>query len=150
MGLFKGIGKVFKSVGGILGKVARGVMKFASSPLGKMLIGAGLTFLTGGAGGAMLGKLMGGLKLGKLGGIASKFLGSAKSLLSKSGLQTAFNLFKQAKKPMDIFNSVKDLMSARKATPQPAEPAYQQVANYNVAQLAAYQQARVSGHLLGA
>lgn len=79
MGLLKGIGKAFKGIGKAVGGLAKGVMKFANSPFGKLLIGAGLTFATGGLGGfaakGLLGKGLGALFGGGGGGLGGLFGG---------------------------------------------------------------------------
>lgn len=140
------LGKVFKGVGKLVGKVAKGVVKFAKSPLGKMLINVGLSFVTGGAGG-LIAKAVGGLsKLGNIGsmfsGVASKFLGSATSLLSKTGLSTVANFAKSATDSGGLLDVAKGLLSARKSTPAQPDPATTQIADSNVQQLVAYYQAQ--------
>jgi hypothetical protein len=93
MGFLSGIGKAF-------GKAFEGISKFMNSPFGKLLIGVGLTMLTGGVAGigmlgslgslgsglSALGGLGGGSMTGLFGSFASSFLGSAQSLVSGSGL----------------------------------------------------------------
>ncbi|MBI3184210.1 MAG: hypothetical protein HYZ28_18920 [Myxococcales bacterium] len=147
MGLFKKIGKAFKKIGKGIGKVAKGVVKFAKSPLGKVLIGVGLTALTGGAGAGLLAKVgLGGLKFGNLAstfsGFASKFLGPATNLLSKSGLGSVVNFAKTAVNSGDLFKMAQSLMQARKESRVQADPATNQAANFNIAQILAWVQAQ--------
>jgi hypothetical protein len=138
------IGKVFKGVGKAVGGLAKGVAKFAKSPLGKVLLGVGLTALTGGAGAGIFAKALVGSKLGSLGtmfsGVASKFLGSAANLLSKAGLSTLGSFAKQALNSGDLLGMVKNLMTARANSPQQVDPTTNAAANYNIAQMMAFMQ----------
>ena len=148
MGFLGGIGKVFKKIGSVVGKVASGVIKFAQSPLGKMLIGVGLSMVTGGAGG-ILAKVIGGAsKLGNLGsvvsGMASRFLGPATNLLSNSGLSGLAGLAQRATSSGDLLGMVTNLMGARRENPQPQiDRSAQDMANFNIQQMMAYQQAQL-------
>ena len=142
-----GIGKVFKKVGSAIGKVAKGVVKFAQSPFGKLLINVGLTFLTGGAGGlltkglGMLGKLGGGNLLGTFGGLASKFLGPAQNLLSKTGLGSVLDFAKQATKSSDLLSMAQDLFKARQKNP--TDSTTNQIVSQNLQQIFAQRQAQL-------
>ena len=135
------LGKVFKKIGGALKSVASGVMKFASSPLGKMLLNVGLGMLTGGASSLLTGAL------GKIGGqlfsgVASKFLGSATSLLSKTGLGTVVDFAKKATGSGDLLGMAQSLFKARSEQPKQPDPVTTSIADQNVQQLLAYQQAQ--------
>lgn len=148
MGFLGGIGKAFKKIGSFVGKVASGVIKFAQSPLGKLLIGVGLSALTGGTGG-ILAKVIGGAsKLGNLGslvsGFAAKFLGPATNLLSNSGLSGLAGLAQRALSSNDLLGMVTSLMDARRQNPQPeVDASAQNMANFNIQQMMAYQQAQL-------
>jgi len=145
--VFKGIGHAFSSIAKGIGNIAKGVLKFAQSPLGKLLIGVGLNFLTGGASGALSG-LLGGLGGGAGGGLtslfsgfASKFLGSATSLLSNSGLGGMVSFLGKATNSGDLLSMVGDLMNSRSNTAQPAvDSSVQGMANYNIGIMSAFQQ----------
>lgn len=140
------IGKVFKGIGKGLGAVAKGVVKFAKSPLGKVLFNVGLSFLTGGAGGLLSGALGGLSKLGGLGkivsGFADKFLGNATSLLSKGGLSSVAGLISQSSNSRQLLGIVTDVMGARNGKTQP-DPVTVEAANQNLRRLAAFQQAQL-------
>lgn len=146
--VFKGIGNAFGSIAKGIGNIAKGVMKFAQSPLGKLLIGVGLNVLTGGASGALSG-ILGGLGGGAgggltsmFGGFASKFLGSATSLLSQNGLGGMASFLGKAAGSNDLLGMVGDLMNARSNTAQPpVDSSVQSMANYNIGIMAAFQQA---------
>ena len=152
MGLFSKIGKALGKVGQAIGKVAKGVVKFAKSPIGKFLINVGIGVLTGGTGSlltkglGMLGKLP---KLGKLvstfKGFATKFLGKASSLLSKSGLQSLSGFLKNARSSGDLASMAKDLFSARKAAPQ-TDATTTAAADQNALRLFAQRQAQLLGN----
>jgi hypothetical protein len=141
-----GIGKVFKKIGSTIGKVAKGVVKFAQSPFGKLLINVGLTFLTGGAGGlltkglGMLGKLGGGNLLGTFGSVASKFLGPAQNLLSKTGLGTVLDFAKKATGSGDLLSMAQDLFKARQKNP--TDSTTNQIVSQNLEQIFAQRQAQ--------
>jgi hypothetical protein len=143
-----GIGKVFKKVGSAIGKVAKGVVKFAKSPFGKLLLNVGLSFVTGGAGGlltkglGMLGKLGGGKLLGTFGGLASKFLGPAQSLLSKTGLGSVVDFAKQATKSSDLLSMAQDLFKARQKAPA-TDSTTNQIIQHNLSQIFAQRQAQL-------
>ena len=142
MGFLKGIVKG-------IGKIASGVMKFAQSPFGKLLINVGLTFLTGGTGGllakglGMLGKLgnVGNL-VGSFGGFASKFLGPVQSLISKSGLSGVAGFLKNTGGTSDLLKMATDILSARKSQPKPDEDT-EAIAQHNLTQLFAKRQAEL-------
>lgn len=143
------IGGVFKGIAKGLGGIAKGVLKFAKSPLGKLVMQAGLSFLTGGVGGIAakllsgpLGKI-GSSLLGKVGGpLIDKFLGSAGSLLSGNGLGALQGLVSKAGSAGDLLGLAQNLMGARQRAPQ-TDPTTNEMANLNAAQLMAYQQARL-------
>lgn len=141
------IGKVFKGIGKAIGGIAKGVVKFAKSPLGKMLIGVGLTALTGGAGAGIFAKVLAGSKLGSLGsmfsGFAGKFLGPVTNLLSKAGLSGLGSFVKQAVSSGDLLNMVKNIMTSRANAGQQVDPVTTQAADFNVAQLMAWMQAQL-------
>ena len=138
------LGGVFKKIGGALKSVAKGVMKFAQSPFGKLLLNVGLGFLTGGASSLLTGALgkIGSSLLGKFGGMASKFLGSATSLLSKTGLGAVADFAKSATGSGDLLSMAKGLFNARAKEPKQPDQATTQIADNNVQQLLAYQQAQ--------
>ena len=142
------LGGIVKKIGGFVGKIASGVLKFAQSPLGQMLIGVGLSAITGGTGGILMKALGGVSKLGNLGsvfgGVASKFLGSATSLLSNTGLQTLTGFAQKALGSNDLLGMVTNLLDARKENPQPqVDKSAQDMANYNIQQAMAYMQAQL-------
>jgi len=149
MGLLKGIGKAFKKVGSALGKVAKGVVKFAKSPIGKLLINVGLTVLTGGTGGLIakglsmlgnVGKI--GSMISSFGGVASKFLGTAQSLLSNTGLGTLGNFLGKASNMGDLVSMAKDMFTARQAAPK-ADATTEAAAQENLLRMFAQQQAQL-------
>ncbi len=148
MGLFKGIGKVVKGIGKGLGKVAKGVTKFAKSPFGKLLLNVGLSFVTGGVGGLLtkglgaLGNLGGGKLLSTFGGFASKFLGPAESLLSKSGLGGLASFVQKAGDTGDLLGMARDLFAARQRAPR-TDLTTQQILQQNLMQLFAQRQAQL-------
>ena len=143
------IGGVFKGIGKAVGGIAKGVLKFAKSPLGKLVMKVGLGLVTGGVGG-IAAKLLsgplakiGGSLLGKVAGpLVQKFLGSAGSLLSGSGQGLLSSLMSKAGNVGDILGVVKNLMGARQQASQ-TDSTTNEMANLNVAQLAAYQQAQL-------
>ena len=140
MGLFS----IFKKIGGALESVAKGVLKFAESPLGKLLINVGLAFLTGGASSLLSGALggsLGGLA-SQFGGVASNFLSSATSLLSKTGLSTVAEFAQNATSSGGLADIAKSLLTARNNQPNQPDPATTKIADSNVQQLLAYQQAQ--------
>jgi hypothetical protein len=139
------IGKVFKGIG----KIASGVIKFAQSPFGKLLINVGLTFLTGGTGGilakglGMLGKVGNlGKMVGSFGGFASKFLGPVQSFLSKPGLSSIAGFVKNAGSSGDLLKMATDIFTARKKQPKP-DVDTEQVVQHNLTQLFAKRQAEM-------
>lgn len=139
------LGKVFKGIG----KIASGVIKFAKSPFGKLLINVGLTFLTGGTGG-LLAKGLGMLgNLGKVGqmvssfsGFASKFLGPVQSFISKSGLSGVAGFLKNSGGTSDLLKMATDIFSARKNQPKP-DVDTESVVQHNLTQLFAKRQAEL-------
>jgi hypothetical protein len=143
------LGGIVKGIGKAVGGIAKGVLKFAKSPLGKLVMQVGLGLVTGGVGGIAakllsgpLGKI-GSSLLGKVAGpLVDKFLGSAGSLLSGSGQGLLSGLMSKAGNVGDILGVVKNLMGARQEAPQ-TDPTTNEMANLNVAQLAAYQQAQL-------
>lgn len=147
MGLLGGIGKVFKKVTSFVGKAISGVMKFAQSPLGQLLIGVGLTALTGGAGAPLLGNLLAGSKFANMasmfGSFASKFLGPVTNLLSNSGLQGLLPFVQKALGSGDLLNIAQQLLQARQNTQQPnVDPSAHDIANWNVLQMLAFRHAQ--------
>ena len=142
------IGKVFKGIAKGLGGIAKGILKFAKSPLGKLVMQVGLGLLTGGVGGIAAKLLGGGLSklaggaLGKVfSGVAEKFLGSAGSLLSGNGLGALSSFASKAGNVGDLLGMAQNLMGARQQQPVQADPTTDQMANLNVAQLLAWRQA---------
>jgi hypothetical protein len=143
------IGKVFKGIAKGLGGIAKGILKFAKSPLGKLVMQVGLSLVTGGVGGIAAKLLSGPLMkiagplLSKVAGpLAQKFLGSAGSLLSGNGLGALSGLVSKAGNVGDLLGVAQNLMSARQTAPQ-TDPTTNQMANLNIAQLLAYQQAQM-------
>jgi hypothetical protein len=108
----------------------------------------GLGMLTGGVGGIAakllsgpLGKI-GSSLLGKVAGpLVNKFLGSAGSLLSGNGVNLLQSLVSKAGNAGDLLGLAKNLMSARQSAPQ-TDPTTNEMANLNIAQLLAFQQAQ--------
>ena len=148
MGLLKSIGKAFKSVGKAVGKIAKGVVKFAKSPLGKLAINVGLSLITGGTGGlllkgaSLLGKLgNAGKLLSTFGGFASKFLGPAANLLSKTGISALQGFLGKAGNTTELLNMVKNLITSRQQAPA-TDSTTNAMANQNVSQVAAQTQAK--------
>jgi hypothetical protein len=142
-----GIGKIFKKIGQGIGKLAKGVMKFAQSPFGKLLINVGLSFVTGGMGGLLtkglgiLSKVGGGNLLSTFGGLASKFLGPAQSFLSKSGLGAVVDFAKKATGSSDLLSMATDIFKARQKAPQ-TDPTTNQIVQHNLTQTFAQRQAQ--------
>jgi hypothetical protein len=141
------IGKVVKGIGKGLGSIAKGVMKFAQSPFGKLLINVGLGLLTGGtsslltSGLGMLAKGGLGSMLGSFGGFASKFLGTAQSFLSGSGLGSIGGFLKNATGSGDLLKMATDIFSSRQSKPA-TDSTTNQIIQNNLAQLFAQRQAQ--------
>lgn len=142
------MGFLKKIVKGI-GKVASGVIKFAKSPFGKLLINVGLTLLTGGTGGILakglgmlgnLGKV--GQMVGSFSGFASKFLGPVQSFISKSGLSGVAGFLKNTGGTSDLLKMATDIFSARKSQPKP-DVDTEAVVQHNLTQLFAKRQAEL-------
>lgn len=141
------IGKVFKGIAKGIGSIAKGIVKFAKSPLGKLVFQVGLSLVTGGVGGIAAKMLsgplakIGGSLLGKVAGpLVNKFLGSAGSLLSGNGIGALSSLVSKAGNAGDLLGIAKDLMTARQRAPQ-VDPTTNQMANQNAAELLAWRQA---------
>jgi hypothetical protein len=144
------MGFLGKIVGGIakgIGSVVKGVVKFAKSPLGKLVMQVGLSLVTGGVGGIAAKLLSGPLMkiagplLGKVAGpLAEKFLGSAGSLLSGNGIGALTGLASKAGNVGDLLGIAKSLMSGRQQAPQ-VDPTTNEMANQNAAQILAWRQA---------
>ncbi len=139
MGFLGSIGKVFKKIGS-------GIVKFAKSPFGKLLMNVGLGLLTGGMGNLLSSGLSmlggGGNLLSTFTGFASKFLGPAQSMLSGSGLGSLSGFLGNAGSSGDLFSMAKSLVSAQNQQPK-TDATTQQVVQSNLAQLFAYQQAQL-------
>jgi hypothetical protein len=145
MGFLK---KVFKGIGKAVGSIAKGIVKFAKSPLGSLLINVGLSMITGGVGGllakglTMLPKLaQAGNLLGTFAGVASKFLGPVQSFMSSSGLSTIAGFLGKAGNTGDLLSMATDLFKARQKAP-PTDPTTDAVARENLARLFAQAQAQ--------
>jgi hypothetical protein len=147
---FKSIGNAFKSIGQSLGKVSKGVAKFAESPFGKLLVNVGLSFVTGGAGGllskglGMLSKLGGAKLTGVFSGFATKFLGGAQGFLSKSGLGGIAQFLKGAGSTRELLSMAKDIFLSRQRAPQ-MDGSTRQIIQHNLLQLFAKRQAQLFG-----
>lgn len=144
------LGKVVKSIGHAVGSIAKGVVKFAKSPIGGLLINVGLTVLTGGTGGllakglSMLGGLGGGGGLlSTAAGFASKFLGPVSSLVSKSGLSSVAGFLGKMGNTSDLLSFAKNIFSARSQEPQQPDQTTQDILNTNLQQLFAQRQAQL-------
>ncbi|MBL9036967.1 MAG: hypothetical protein JNG84_00500 [Archangium sp.] len=149
MGFLKGIGKAFKAIGKGIGTVVKGVVKFAKSPIGKILIGVGLSLVTGGVGGIIAKGAAMVMKLGKVGklvstfaGFANKFLGPVQSFVSKSGVGFLGNFVKQAGSTNNLLKMATSLFSARAAQPA-TDPTTNQVVSHNLLQIFAQRQAEL-------
>lgn len=145
MGFFS---KIVKGIGKAVGSIAKGVVKFAKSPLGSLLINVGLSMVTGGVGGllakglTMLPKLaQAGNLLGTFAGVASKFLGPVQSFMSSSGLSTIAGFLGKAGNTGDLLSMATDLFKARQQAPA-TDPTTNSIASTNLAQLFAQAQAR--------
>lgn len=148
------LGKIMKGIGNAVSGIAKGIVKFAKSPLGQLAINIGLSLVTGGVGGLLskglgmlggggLGGLLSGGGLGQVfSGFASKFLGSAGSLLSGGGLSSVWNFAKQAMGSGDLLSMVKSLATARQNGPQ-ADATTNQMVDQNLLQLMAYRHAQL-------
>jgi hypothetical protein len=143
------IGKVFKGIAKGVGGLAKGVMKFAKSPFGKLLLNVGLSFVTGGAGGlltkglGMLGKMGGiGKMVGSFGGFASKFLGPVQSFMSKSGLGGLSGFLQNSGSSGDLLKMATDIFASRKKQPA-TDPATNQIVQNNLSQMFAQRQAQM-------
>lgn len=156
MGLFGLIGKVVK-------KVVGSVVKFAKSPIGKMLFGVGLAACTGGVGGilgglgsrflagaggrllsglggGLLRSLGGGQLRGLIGGLAQKFLPQAVDLLSGNGAGIMGNLFKGLTSGNS--GAILDLVKGFTGSIFSGSPETQEVAQHNTVEMAAFIRAR--------
>jgi hypothetical protein len=139
------LGGVFKSIG----KVASGIVKFAKSPFGQLLINVGLSLVTGGAGGLLakgLGMLGNMGKLGSMvssfGGFASKFLGPVESFISKSGLGGIAGFLQNSGSTGDLLKMAGDIFTSRKDQPE-TDTDTQQVVQQNLMQLFAKRHAEM-------
>lgn len=150
MGLFGGIGKVFKGIGRGIGG--------AFKSLAPILTTVGLTYLTGGAFaamGPMLGKfgasLAGGANglLNMFSGVAGKFLGPVSNLVSQSGLGTIGNFMAKATSSRQLLGMAGSLGDAASKVAQPAVRAMEDGARYNVQQMMAYHHARMIQKMMG-
>lgn len=142
------IGKIFKKIGSAVGGIVKGVVKFAKSPLGSLLLQVGLTALTGGAGGIIakgLSLLGGAGKIGGLlstfSGVASKFLGPVASFVSKSGLGTIANFLGKTGNASDLLSMATDIFKSRQSQPA-TDPTTNDIVRQNLMKLFAYQQAQ--------
>lgn len=142
MGFLKGIVKG-------IGKIASGVIKFAKSPFGQLLINVGLSLVTGGTGGllakglGMLGKVGNlGKMVGSFSGFASKFLGPVQSFISKSGLSGIAGFLKNAGGTNDLLSMAGDILTSRKKQPK-TDSDTEQVVKENLTQLFAKRQAEL-------
>ncbi len=150
MGLLKGIGKAFKSIGQSLGVMAKGVAKFADSPFGKLLVNVGLSFVTGGTGGplskglGMLRKLGGARLTIVFSGFAARFLRGAQSFLSRSGLGGIAHFLKGADSSRELLSMARDIFLSRQQAPQ-MDGATRQIIQHNLLHLFAHRQAQLLG-----
>ena len=147
------MGRVVRGIGKAIGGVVKGVAKFASSPIGKALIGVGLSVFTGGAGGLLAGGLKGIMSsgIGKglsgiVGNLAQKFLPNISSMLSGSGLGTVGNLLQSVVGGGQGSGGISDILSkltqtftqnANQTDPTTAAAGYE-----NLQQMAAFFQAQ--------
>ncbi|WP_257459624.1 hypothetical protein [Archangium lipolyticum] len=143
------IGGFFKSIGK---KVAKGIKKFANSPLGNLVMEKGLSFIKKNAG-KITDKVLG--KLGKLkmkGGFgkllkaiepfAKKHLGDAIAKLCTKGLSLLSGIAKQASSTGDLRAMVQQLNLARAQAPA-MDPTTEQMARENIFQLIAHRHAEL-------
>jgi hypothetical protein len=144
MGLFSKIGHALKGA-------VKGIAKFASSPIGKVLIGVGLGVLTGGVSSLFTGGLSsiaGGL--GNIGnvvkGLASSFFSNPMSMLSQGNLGSVGNILQSVvgsgggtSGVSDVFQTLMGAMSGNQNT---QDPVPQQASTENMQQMAAYYQAQ--------
>lgn len=142
------LGKILKKVGSAVGGIVKGVVKFAKSPLGSLLLQVGLSVFTGGAGGLLakgLSMLGGAGKIGGLlstfSGVASKFLGPISSFVSKSGLGTIANFVTKATNSSDLLSMATDIFKSRQSQPA-TDPTTNDIVRENLMKLFAYQQAQ--------
>ena len=150
MGFIKSIGKAFKSIGHVVGNVAKGVVKFAKSPIGKLLINVGLSFVTGGVGGllskglSMLGGVGSsiGSAVSTFGGFASKFLNTAQSFMSNTGLSSIAGFLGKATNTTDLLGMAQSIFASRQQAPQ-VDDTSNDIVNSNLAQLFAAAQAQL-------
>jgi hypothetical protein len=146
------IGGLLKGIGNVVGKVAKGIQKFASSPLGNLVMKQGLSFIKQNSGGISkkvldtLGKLKKKGGFGKLlkalESFAKKHLGKAIEKLSTKGLTVLEGLTKQASTSGDLRAVVQQLNLARAQAPA-MDPTTEQMARENVLQLIAHRHAEL-------
>jgi hypothetical protein len=152
----KAIGGLVKGVGDAVGSVAKGIGDFLGSPFGKLLVGVGLTVLTGGVGGlGMLGSLgslgeglgalgslgSAGQMLGTFGSFASTFLGPVQGLLSGSGLSSIAGFLQNAGGSGDLLSMATSLLNARQSQP-PTDPSTEDLIRNNLLNMFAFNHAR--------
>jgi hypothetical protein len=147
MGFFKSIGKAFKRMGRGLGRAAKGAAKFAQSPVSKLLVNVGASFVTGGMGGllskglGLLGQLGGGKLATVFSGFATRFLGSAQSFISKSGLGGIAQFLRGTGSSKDMLSMAKDIFLVRQSAPQ-TDAGTRQIIQHNLLHLFAHRQAQ--------
>jgi len=143
MGLLKGIGKAFKSIGNFAKKAVGFASKILNGPLGQIAsfipgVGpfvAGARKIVGMADGLLNGGGLKGIIGGLVGNLGGGLLGKAGSLLSKTGLGSVIGLGSQVQNSGGLLDIAKGLMSSRKADTSPAA----QGDKYNLTQFLAYQ-----------
>jgi hypothetical protein len=146
------LGGFFKKVGKELGKVTQGLKKFASSPLGNLVMKKGLSFIKEKAGvitnkvleklGTLKKKGGFGTLLKALEPFAKKHLGQAIDKLCAKGLAFLAGLTKQASNSGDLRAMVQQLNLARAQAPA-MDPATEQMARENIFQLIAHRHAEL-------
>jgi hypothetical protein len=142
MGLLKGIGKAFKSIGSFAKKAVGFASGILNGPIGKIAsfipgIGpfvAGAAKITGIANSVLNGGGLKGIVSGLVGNLGGGLLGKAGSLLSKTGLGAAIGLGSQTNSTGGLLDLVKGFMSSRKGDTSPAA----QGDKYNLAQFSAF------------
>jgi len=147
MGLLKGIGKAFKSIGNFAKKAVGFASGILNGPLGKIAsfipgVGpfiAGAAKVVGIANSVLNGGGLKGIVSGLVGQLGGGLLGKAGTLLSKTGLGSAIGLGSQANSTGGLMDVVKSLMSSRKGD----ESAAAQGDKYNLAQFAAFKAAEL-------
>lgn len=146
------IGGFLKKIGKELGKVTQGLKKFASSPLGSLVMKQGLSFIKEKAG-ALSNKILEKLgNLKKTGGFgtllkalepfAKKHLGQAIDKLCAKGLAFLSGITKQASNSGDLRAIVRQLNLARAQAPA-MDSTTELMARENVFQLIAHRHAEL-------